>query len=202
NEEGPFSVRWMAYQTDEQFFELLALIKSFGDQFHQISMSEPPHIALQDLLHRPFYHRRLTKNSPLAAKVDADARWQMRICDVVQCLAKMHLAGAELSFNLKLEDPIEAFLEADSPWRGVGGDYRVSLGPQSMAEIGSDPALPTLEASVGAFTRLWSGAHPARRLALSDHFVAKPQLIEQLDWALPPASPVDRMGVLTALRWL
>lgn len=120
----------------------------------------------------------------------------------MQCLAKMHLAGAELSFNLKLEDPIEAFLEADSPWRGVGGDYRVSLGPQSMAEIGSDPALPTLEASVGAFTRLWSGAHPARRLALSDHFVAKPQLIEQLDWALPPASPVDRMGVLTALRWL
>ena len=100
--------------------------------------------ALQDLLHRPFYHRCLTKNSPLAAKVDADAWWQMRICDVVQYLAKMHLAGAELSFNLKLEDPIEAFLEADSPWRGVGGDYRVSLGPQSMAEIGSDPALPTL----------------------------------------------------------
>ncbi|MGY8826197.1 MAG: hypothetical protein ACKVJG_20060 [Candidatus Latescibacterota bacterium] len=64
-EEGPFSVRWIAYQTDEQFFELLALIKGFGDQFHQISMSEPPHIALQDLLHLPFYHRRLVADADL-----------------------------------------------------------------------------------------------------------------------------------------
>ncbi len=182
-EEGPFIVAWMAYQNDEQFFELLALIKSFGDQFHQISMSEPPHICLQDLLHRPFYHRRLTKNSPLASKVEADAWWQMRICDIEKCLEKTHLAGADLRFNLKLEDPIEAFLDADSAWRGVAGDYQISLGPQSRAERGYDPGLPTLQASVGAFTRLWLGAHPARRLALSDRFAAAPELIEQLDWA-------------------
>lgn len=188
-EEGPFSVAWMAYQTDEQLFELLALIKSFGDQFHLVSMTEPPHISLQDLLHRPFYHRRLTKNSPLAAKVEADAWWQMRICDVEKCLEKTHLVGADLCFNLKLEDPIEAFLDADSAWRGVAGEYRVSLGPQSMAECGHDPELPTLQASVGAFTRLWLGAHAARRLALSDRFAAPPDLLAQLDWAFRLPEP-------------
>ena len=63
-EEGPFVVRWLSYQTTEQLFELLALIKSFGDQFHVISLWESPELSLQDLLARPFYHRRLTVGSP------------------------------------------------------------------------------------------------------------------------------------------
>ena len=188
-EEGPFSVAWMAYQTDEQFFELLALIKSFGDQFHQISMTEPPHLALQDLLHRPFYQRRLTKNARLASKVEADAWWQMRICNVEECLAKTHLPGVDLSFNLELIDPIVDFLADDAPWQGVAGSYRLTLGPQSTAEPGHDPDLPTLTASVSAFTRMWIGAHPARRLVLSDHFAAPPELIEQLDWAFRLPQP-------------
>lgn len=188
-EEGPFSVAWMAYHTDEQFFELLALIKSFGDQFHQVSMTEPPHLALQDLLHRPFYQRRLTKNAPYAAKVEADAWWQMRICHVEECLSKTHLPDTDLRFNLELTDPIADFLAEDATWRGVAGTYRVALGPQCDARIGPDPALPTLTASVGAFTRLWIGAHPARRLALSDDFSAPAELLEGLDWAFRLPQP-------------
>jgi predicted acetyltransferase len=188
-EEGPFTVSWMAYQTDAQFFELMALIKSFGDQFHVISMTEPPDVALQDLLERPFYYRRLTKNSPLASKVEADAWWQMRICDLEKCLEKTNLPGTQLRFNLQLDDPIKGFLDAPSEWQGIGGQYVVSLGLPSQAECGFDAALPTLSASVGAFTRLWLGAHSARRLALSDAFSAPPELIEELDWAFRLPEP-------------
>jgi len=46
-----------------------------------------------------------------------------------------------------------------------------------------------LSASVGAFTRLWLGAHSARRLALSDAFSAPPELVEDLDWAFRLPKP-------------
>lgn len=190
-EDGPFSVRWMAYQNSDQLFELLALIKSFGDQFHLISMAEPPNVSLQALLDRPFFFRRLTKGAALENKVEADAWWQMRICNVEKCLEKTHLPNDELRLNLVLEDPLENFLDEDSEWKGVSGEYVVSLGTYSGAEPGRDASLPTLKASVGAFTCLWLGAHSASRLATCDAFAAPPELVEKLDWVfrLPPPWP-------------
>ena len=59
-----------------------------------------------------------------------------------------------LLVNLELSDPIEGYLDENASWRGVGGEYVVSLGPESSAKAGADVRLPTLSASVGAFTRM------------------------------------------------
>ena len=182
-------MHWLAYQNYDQLFELLALIKSFGDQFHLISMVEPPILSLQELLHRPFYYRRLTKGSTFANKVEADAWWQMRIVSLEKCLEKTHLPGQDLRFNLELTDPIENFLDADSEWKGISGSYVVTLGPHSGAERGVDHALPTLKATVGAFTALWLGAQPASRLALNGGISAPLELLEGLEWSLRLPKP-------------
>ena len=44
----------MAYQTGEQFLELMALLRSLGDQVRLVRMNEPPGIQLQDLMIQPF----------------------------------------------------------------------------------------------------------------------------------------------------
>jgi hypothetical protein len=83
-----------------------------------------------------------------------------------------------------LSDPIAAVLNGGEPWRGVGGDYVVTLGASSGAEKGVDRSLPTLTASVGAFTRMWLGVRPASALAITDELAGPPSLLDELDWAL------------------
>ena len=119
------------------------------------------------------------------------AYWQLRMCDLPGCLARTHLAGSPLRFNLALSDPIEAYLDAGAPWRGVGGDYVVTLGPSSGAEPGKDPSLPTLAASVGAFTRLWLGVLPATGLAVTDELAGPRELLTALEETL--RLPVPRL---------
>jgi hypothetical protein len=65
----------------------------------------------------------------------------------------------------------------------------VTLGPQSSAEPGTDRALPTLAASVGAFTRMWLGVLPATGLAVTDELEGPQELLEELDWALRLPQP-------------
>ncbi|MHC4429658.1 MAG: hypothetical protein ACYS0D_13795, partial [Planctomycetota bacterium] len=117
------------------------------------------------------------------------AEWQMRICDVPGCLSRTRVRGDEFRFNLRLSDPIERFLDAGAPWRGVAGDYVVTLGPTSGAESGGDSSLPVLETTVNAFTRLWLGVCPASGLAITDQFCAPASLVEQLDEVLCLPSP-------------
>ena len=83
------------------------------------------------------------------------------MCDVPNCLARTRLWGESVLFNLQLTDPITDMVGEDAPWCGVAGDYVVALGPSSGAERGYDDSLPTLHASVGAFTRLWFGVRLA-----------------------------------------
>ena len=73
-------------------------------------------------------------------------------------------------------------------WRGVAGEHTVRLGERSSVSAGIDAGLPVLDASVGAFTRLWLGVRPATGLALTDDLAAPPELLEALDevFALPP----------------
>ena len=184
DEHGPCNISWMTYRTPAQFLELLALIKSLGDQVHLVQMDEPPGIQLQDLLKQPFKHRRVSRGGKFEHRMGATAYWQVRICDVAGCLAKTHLRGESVRFNLKLYDPIERYLDEDAPWRGVTGDYVVTLGPESNAERGADAALPVLAASVGAFTRLWLGIGPATGLTITDDLSGPPDLLETLDWVL------------------
>ena len=183
-EHGPYDAWLMVFQAAEQFQELMALLQSLGDQVRAVSLREPPGIQIQDLLEQPFRQRALTKGSKFESSSRASAYWQVRLLDLPGCLARTHLPGPEVRFNLKLTDPIAPLLDEEAPWRGVAGDYVVTLGPSSGAELGGDAALPTLSASVGAFTRLWLGVRPATSLAVTDDLSGPPALLENLDWVL------------------
>jgi hypothetical protein len=186
---GPYHVHWMAYQTYEQFMELLALLKNLGDQVALITMHEPPGIQLQDLFVQPFRRRRISEKSEYESGTRASAYWQMRICDLPGCMEQTHLKGDKVHFNLVLHDPIADYLDESAPWRGVGGTYVVALGAHSGAELGQDLSLPTLTASVGAWTRLWLGVRPATSLAVTDDLAGPTELLRALDWMLRLPEP-------------
>lgn len=190
-EHGPYEVIALIYQTWTQLLELLALIRSFGDQIRLVRLREPAGLQLQDLLDRPFSRRAVSQNSSYAAGIRADAYWQMRICDLPACLAMTSLPMGELRFNLLLTDPIGRYLDDDSPWRGISGSFHLTLGQHSSAEPGVNETLPTLKASVGAFTRMWLGAVPATGLSVTDELSGPPDLLAALDDAfrLPRPSP-------------
>jgi hypothetical protein len=193
-EHGPYHVEWLVYRTREQFLELMALLKSLGDQVRLVCMNEPPGIQLQDLIDRPFQLRVATEKSRFENAMRADAWWQMRVLDLPGCLARTRLPWADLRFNLRLTDPLETLLDDTEPWRGVAGDYRVTLAASSAAERGADPSLPTLTASVNVFTRLWLGVRPATGLAVTDELSGPPELLQQLDWTLRLPDPKPDWG--------
>ena len=180
-EYGPYFILWMTYQTYEQFLELMALIKALGDQVHLVIMREPADIQLQDILDKPFKSREMTEKSKYENRMNAMAYWQMRILDFEGCIARTHLSGENVAFNLILDDPITKMLKTDVEWQGISGKYVVSLGPHSCAEEGEDKTLPTLKASVGAFTRMWLGVRPATGLAVTDHLQGPQELLNDLD---------------------
>lgn len=188
DDHGPYDIKFVAYQSYGQLLDLLALLKSFDDQVCLVSLAEPPEVQLQDLLRNPFRSRTVTKKSDYEQNCRAVAYWQARILDVEACLVKTNLPGTPVQFNLALTDPIAAVLGPDAPWRGIGGDYVLTLGPSSGSEKGIATHLPTLKASVGAFTRLWLGVRPASGLAVTDNLSGPPELLEALDerLRLPP----------------
>lgn len=180
-EHGPLRVDLMIYQTWEQYLELLALIKSMGDQIRLVRVVEPATIQFQDFLKQPFRFQQLTDKSEYANRSRASAFMQVRINDVSACMAATHLPGSDtVRFNLKLADPIKKHLDGGA-WQGAGGEYVITLGHESAAATGQDASLPTLEASVGAFTRLWMGVRPASGLAVSDKLSGPPELLAALD---------------------
>jgi len=184
DERDAYHIQWAIYRSREEFLELMALVHSLGDQVYTVRMREPPGIQIQDLIERPFRQHDVTERSKHERGIHAFAWWQARICDLEGCLARTHLPGDEVRFNLVLSDPIERFLDEDMPWRSVAGNYVITLGPSSSAEPGSDEHLPTLVASVGAFTRLWLGVRPATGLAFTDELAGPPELLHALDRAL------------------
>jgi len=183
-EHGPYFVPWMCYRDYCQFLGLLALIRGLGDQVHLIRINEPPAIQMQDLIRQPFKQRRITKGTRFAGKVHNSAYWQIRICDIEKCIGKTHLFGGEVRFNLRLSDPIVDYLDDDAPWKGISGEYTVVLGAESKTSRGMSGSLPLMEASVGAFTRMWFGVRPASGLAVTDDLAAPETLLEDLDGLL------------------
>ena len=188
-DHGPYWVGWLSYKTPEQFLELMALLRGLGDQVHSVILVEPPAYQLQDLLRMPFREHEVRGDGRYKVTAEARAWWQMRICDLEACLAHTELSGPELSFNLVLSDPIESFLAEDSPWRGIGGQYVVTLGQRSEAHRGTEGGLPVLHASVGAFTRLWLGVRTAGGLAVTDELSAPLELLTALEEAIRLPSP-------------
>lgn len=192
DEHGPYRVRWLAYENTAQLMELMALIRSLGEQVRTIAMEEPAELQFQDFINQPIRHRILTRGGTHAGGQSSFAYWQMRILDLPACLARTHLPTASLAFNLMLSDPLDALLPEETQWRGCGGDWLVQLGPTSSARPGSDASLPTLKCGVGAFTRLWMGVRSASVLANSELLDAPLSLIEKLDEQL--RLPATRSG--------
>ena len=181
-ERGPYRIDWLVYDTRvEQFLELMSLIRGIGDQVRLVKMHEPEGVQMQDLMRQPFKQFQISDKSEYAAGITAQAYFQYRICNLPACMARTHLRGNEISFNLELTDPITEYLDENCTWRGVGGEYTVSLGQNSTAKPGRESRLPMLRASVNAFTRMWLGVRPATGLAITDDISAPQDLLEQLD---------------------
>lgn len=186
SEHGPYEVQYLAYRDRDQLLELFALLRSLGDQVSTILMEEPAHVQLQDLLSQPLRHRRNTRGSKHANQHLSASQWQLRVLNVPACVARYHALG-HVEFNADIHDPVQALLDTSpqqSAWRGAGGSYRVNLGPSSEAVPGSDPALPTLRASIGAFSRLLFGIASASNLAATDALSGPPELLAALDEAV------------------
>jgi predicted acetyltransferase len=188
-EHGPYEVLWMAYQTRDQLYELLGLLKGLADQVHSIRLYNPPGLQLQDLLSHPFRTRRITEDSKHENTIFSAAYWQARILDLPGCLELTKLDCDEVNFNLVLTDPINRFLEEKGKWNGQAGEYIVGLGRECYATPGKDNSLPTLSTSVNAFTRLWLGVSQASALTWADDLTGPQALIESLDAALCLPSP-------------
>jgi len=180
-EFGPYTIHARAYENHTQLLELLALLKSLGDQVSSVEMLELGDVQFQDLLRQPIRARRNSEGSKFENYSEGLAPWQLRILDLESCLRKTRLRGEELSFNLALVDPVAEHLPSDSEWRGIGGDWVVTLGPESSASRGCRDELPILRASVGAFSRLWFGVRPATSLVVSDRLAGPEELLERLD---------------------
>lgn len=189
-EYGPYRIGWTAYRTAEQFRDLVGLIRGLGDQIMAATMAEPPGIQLQALLKQPFRRRELSKDSKYRYGEMNVAFWQARICDMKQCIEAVRVPGEAVSFNLELSDPIEAHLDDNASWRGVGGQYVITLGPESSVRRGTDKALPTMTTGVGTFTRLWLGVAPATGLAATDPIDAPLELLQRLDRLLRLPTPM------------
>jgi len=191
-EQGPIYVRWIVYQNYDQLIELLSFIKSIGDQIPLVKMIEPPDIFIQDILKKPFFHRYLSKNSKFMNQNKSFSFSQFRILDLFKCIESTSLRIDDFSFNLKLSDPIESYLDNSSEWRGIAGNYIITLGKNSFCEKGINKKLDTLETTVNGFTRMWAGVLPASSLIISEDFSANENLIQKLDYAfasLPKPHP-------------
>jgi len=189
-EHGPYRVNWMAYRTKDQFLELMALLHSLGEQVHSIRLHEPPGIQLQDFIRQPFRMRQITEHSPYENRMTASAYWQLRILDLNQCLSATKLDCRPIRFNLTLTDPVTPLVPEECSWKGVAGEYTVTLGPESAAEPGLNSELPTMQASVNAFSRLWVGVRSATSLSWSDDLDAPEALLQAMDHALRLPAPL------------
>ena len=181
DENGPIIIYSMAFQTNEQFIELMALLKSLGDQIRLVKMREPSGIQLQDLVQTPFRYRIVTEKSKFEHINRASAYWQTRICNLEACIAATRLNSRSLCFNLDLSDPLEKLIDPEMTWRGCAGKYTMELGSTSKATSGFEEGLPTLVADIGTFTRLWLGVRPATGLSITSNLRGPAALIKDLD---------------------
>ncbi|MGH9274857.1 MAG: GNAT family N-acetyltransferase [Acidimicrobiales bacterium] len=186
-EHGPFKVGVLGYEDDDDLRDLLGLLRTLAAQVHEVSMVEPAGIQLQDLLDTPI--RGSGPDDPTHRTWHTAMAWyQLRLLDLGVCVAARTWPGDDLAFDLVLTDPLS---EADVAWPGLAGDHSITIGRRSCAQAGHRGDLPTLRASVSAFSRLWFGVRPATGLAITDELAGPPELLRALDDALllPPPLP-------------
>lgn len=172
DEHGPYEVREWAWRDRTQLLELLGALRSLGDQVRTIVIPEPAQAQLRVLIERPGRLGLTRTAGEHRYEVKAAAWWQARILDLPSCITALSAVG-ELHCNLHLADPLGI--------ETVAGEWVLHLGQESSAIRGRDEDLPTLTASVNAFTRLWLGVRPATTLATTDHLEGSPELLAALD---------------------
>lgn len=190
---GPYFIRWMTFNTLEQFFDLMNLIKNLGDQVHLVKIWEPAGLQFQDFIKKPVKDFHVTKNSDYQVINKAVAYWQIRILNLENCINNTSLQGKPVEFNLKLKDPIEKYLDEGSPWQGLSGQYTLKLGESSTIKKGITANLPTLKTDINTFTRMWIGAVRPNLLPYTNYFEAPWKLINKLD-SLFIALPTPKIG--------
>jgi len=178
---GPYFIRWMTFNTIEQFFDLMNLIKNLGDQVHLVKIFEPAGIQFQDLINKPIKDTTVTKKSDYQVINKAMAYWQIRLLDLKSCINNTSIKGETVEFNLKLKDPIEKYLDESSPWTGLSGNYSVRFGEISNINKEFKSNLPTLKTDINTFTRMWIGAVRPSLLPYTNYFEAPQELINKLD---------------------
>lgn len=191
DEHGPFRVTMVAYETGAQLLELLRLLHELGDQIYTVTMTEPAHVQLGQLIETPARQRARSRRSDHETVTRAVAWWQLRVLDLAAVVAAHTWPGDPVEFVAEVSDPVADRLDDGGAggWRGVAGRYRIRLGADSTAErldgsSGSAGTLPVLRCSAGAVSRLVFGVRPATSLALTDDLVAPPDLLADLDRAL------------------
>jgi hypothetical protein len=119
------------------------MLKGPGDQVYSVPLLKPPHLHMQDLISSPFRRQTTTEGSEHEEGNYAEAFWQIRISNLESVLQRTHLPGRpELSFNLKLTDPISQYLGEESTRQGISGDYTITLGKNCGATSRHSPSLP------------------------------------------------------------
>ncbi len=188
-EYGPYRCLFMAYETWDQLRELLGVIKSLGSQVQALRLYDHPALAWSSLTERPVTGGARTAKGDYAQRTVALAWWQTRVADVAACISAVELAGADYRFQLNLTDPISDHLDTSSEaaWSGQGGPWVVSLGPTCSATRGVDPALPVVDATINAWSRLWIGSASPGGLSLDGSLKAEPAVLEALGnaWQVP-----------------
>lgn len=189
-EHGPVTINALAYQDREQLRELLAMLKGLGDQIYSVSMLEPSHLQLQDLISSPFRRQTTTEGTEFEESNDAEAFWQVRINNLQSVLEKTSLKNREeLEFNLVIDDPITRYLANDSAWQGIGGNYTVHLGEKCSATPEHTAGLPLLTSSVSGFSRLWLGCAGATAISMSGELEGDQNLLDSLERCLRLPTP-------------
>jgi len=183
---GPYVVEQLAYEELPQLLDLLGWLRVLGDQVNLVEVAAAPaEVQLQDLIREPVRQRRVAR---LAGGMDAlhqvIADQQDRILDLRACIAAVR-ASETVELGLRLRDPMGRL----GGWPGVGGEYTVRFGPTSGVEDGIADGLPVLDASVGAFTRMWLGVRPATSLDVTDDLTGPPELLARLDEVLRLPTP-------------
>ena len=191
DENGPLNVERMAWRDISQLKELIALLSSLGDQIWVAKFTQPRYVQIHDLIERPLKRPLTTSGGKYSVNSTTYPIWQVRILDLVNCLARTRLPSSSFAeFNLHLTDPILQRLPADVQWRGIEGEWTVGIGKESYAKPGFSKGLPTMKASSGAFTRLWLGVASPTALSITDNLSASTELLEELDSLLKLPTPI------------
>ncbi len=188
-ENGPFTVTHLAHRTPTELLEVLGLLRSLDDQVRSVKLTEPVGVQLQDVIRHVGRQEIAGKGASHGFRHEASAWWQIRILDLQAAVAACRLDGPAVRFCLQLSDPLDDLLHDPLGRAGsarAAGSWVVTLGPASSARRGSAGDLPTLTASVNAFSRMWLGVRPASVLSLTDDLAGPPGLLDALDRVLAP----------------